>query len=296
MTFQPPPPPPPPPPGGQPNQPYGAPPPAGPPPTPQWGTPPPAPAGGYPSPGAGFDAKSVNPMDWVILGAGILGFIFSLFDYYSASAFGYSSSEGAFGDGFFGWFAALLALAAGILIALELFAPQVKIPGPRRLVILGLFAVAFLCSLITLFINPTDVPDKYFSHGFGYWASFILIIIGLVASLVRFQQHGGQLPGALSKIPNLSDRVPPNMGGGAHHQGATPTAGYGQPPTGYAPPAAPGGYTPPAPGGYAPPAAPGGYTPPPPPAPGGYQPPPAPGGYQPPAGPPPPPGYGPPQP
>jgi hypothetical protein len=92
MTFQPPPPPPPPPPGGQPNQPYGAPPPAGPPPTPQWGAPPPAPAGGYPSPGAGFDAKSVNPMDWVILGAGILGFIFSLFDYYSASAFGYSSS------------------------------------------------------------------------------------------------------------------------------------------------------------------------------------------------------------
>jgi hypothetical protein len=185
MTFQPPPgetPPPPPPPG-------------------QWGPPP---GGNYPAPqGSGFDPKTVNNLDWAIVGAGVLGFIFSLFSYYTASAFGYSDSEGAFGDGSFGWFAALLALAAAGVVALELFAPQVKLPVPNRLLALGLFAVAFLCSLITMFINPTDVPDKYFSHGFGYWVSFILILAGTVLSLMRLQQTGGKLPGALGNLPNI---------------------------------------------------------------------------------------------
>jgi len=94
-------------------------------------------------------------------------------------------------------------LAAGIIVAMELFAPQVKLPWPNRLVALGLFAVAFLCSLLTLFLNPTDVPDKYFSHGFGYWASFILIIAGTVLSVMRMQQTGGKLPGALGNMPNI---------------------------------------------------------------------------------------------
>ncbi len=289
MTFQPPPPPPPPPPpGGQPNQPYGAPanqpygapPPAGPPPATQWGTPPPAPSGGYPAPGAGFDPKSINPLDWVIIGAGLLTFIFSFVSYYTAKVSFEGISESAHENawhGFFGWFAMLCAVAGTVIVLMGMFAPQIKLRVANRLAALGLYAVATVCVIIALFVTPGvgDVPSQLkvdFGRGFGYWISLIVIILGLVACLIRFQQGGGKLPGALSKIPNLSDRVPPNLGGGP------------QPPSGYTPPTAPGGYAPPAaPGGYQPPA-----------APGGYQPPAAPGGYAPPAAPPPatPPGYG----
>jgi hypothetical protein len=295
MTFQPPPPPPPPPSGGQPNQPYGAPPPpppppAGPPPAQQWGSPPPPASAGYSSPGSGFNAAAVHRLDWVILAAGVLAFIFSLFDYYTVTVhFGSvsSSASGSAWHGFFGWFAALLALAGAVLVALELFSPQVRVPWPNRLVGLGLFAVATLCVILALFIFPygnysgVGIDE---GRGFGYWASLVVIIIGLVASFVRFQQHGVQLPGALSKMPNLGEKLPPTLGGGP----ATPPGA-----TGYTPPP-PAGYTPPPPAaGYTPPPPPAGYTPPPPPA--GYTPPPPPAGYTPPP-PPPPTGYNPPQP
>ncbi len=257
MTFQPPPnqgnPPAPPPGPGQPGQ-FG-----------------PPPGGGYPAPGgsggkAAFDPKTVNPLDWGILAAGALAFIFSLFDYYTAtvsfSGVTESSSESAFGDGFLGWLAALLALAGAIVVALSLFASHVKMPAAPRLIALGLFAVAFLCSLITLFINPTDVPDSYFGHGFGYWASFILIIIATVLSLMRFQQTGGVLPGNLgAKMPNIGNRGPQGgVHGGQQNPGSYPPGG-----------SQPGGYPPAgnAPGGY-PPAG----SPPPPPPPPGYSPPP----------------------
>ncbi|WP_375492656.1 hypothetical protein [uncultured Jatrophihabitans sp.] len=233
MTFQPP---------NQGNQPPA--PPPGPGQPGQFGPPPgggyPPPGGGYPPPGGqggpggrpGFDPKTVNPLDWAIMGAGLLAFIFSLFDYYSASAFGYSTSESAFGDGFLGWLAALLALAGAAVIAVSLFASQVSMPAAPRLIALGLFAVAFLCSLITMFLNPTDVPDQYFSHGFGYWASFVLIVAATVLCLMRFQQTGGVLPGALgSKVPNIGDKGPAARYGGQPTPGGPASGGYGTAPS-----------------------------------------------------------------
>ncbi|MDT4983006.1 MAG: hypothetical protein QOF95_496, partial [Pseudonocardiales bacterium] len=93
MTFQPPPPPPPP--GGPPPPPGGQPPGYGPPPPgaqpPGYGAPPPpgnpygAPGGSpYGAPGPGFDPKSVNPLDWGIIAAGVLAFIFSIVSFYKA--------------------------------------------------------------------------------------------------------------------------------------------------------------------------------------------------------------------
>src|SRR3954467_7669138 len=89
MTFQPP-----------PHPPGGNPPP--PPPPSQWG---PAPGGANQQ----FDPKTVNSLDWVIMGAGVLIFIFSFVSYYTFSAGGFTVSESAW-HGFFGWFAMLLAL------------------------------------------------------------------------------------------------------------------------------------------------------------------------------------------
>src|SRR5690348_14070625 len=88
MTFEPPPPPGSvPPPSGEQDQ--WAPPPA----PPGYGAPPPAQPQGawgppqgspYPAPRSTFDPKTVNPLDWGILGAGLLAFIFSFIDFYTA--------------------------------------------------------------------------------------------------------------------------------------------------------------------------------------------------------------------
>jgi hypothetical protein len=220
MTFQPPPPPP----GGTP--------PAGPPPG-QWGPPPGS--GGSP---AAFDPKSVNPLDWGIVAAGALAFIFSLFDYYtvSVSGGGFSASASASAwHGFFGWAAALLAVVGAAAVAIQLFAPQVKLPFPARLVGLGAFALALLFVIIALFDFPGDVPSGSgidTGRGFSYWVSLIVIIAGTVLSLMRLQATGGQLPGGLSsKIPNIGGYGP--QGG---ITGGTPQAGYGTQPPGYGPP------------------------------------------------------------
>ena len=195
---------------------------------------------------ASFDPKSVNQLDWGIMGAGLLAFIFSFVSYYSFSAKNcgdlcdsYNLSESAW-NGFFGWFAMLLAVVGSALVALELFMPQVKLPFPNRLIGLGCYAVATLCVILALFVVPDYLGggpgyDKYVDegHGFGYWISLIVIIAGLVLSLMRFQQGGGKLPGALGGIPNIGGHAP-----GAHGAGGPagqPPAGpppYGAPPQG----------------------------------------------------------------
>jgi len=244
MTFQPPPPPPPP---ASPPPPPGG--PQGGPPQGAWGPPPGA---GQPM-RAGFDPKSVNQLDWGIMGAGVLAFIFSFVSYYSFSAKscgdlcdGYNVTTSAW-SGFFGWFAMLLALIGSALVAMELFMPQVKLPFPNRLIGLGCYAVATLCVILALFIVPDYLGggpgyDKYVDegHGFGYWISLIVIIAGLVLSLMRFQQGGGKLPGALGGFPNIGGHAP-----GAHGAGGPagqPPAGpppYGAPPQGPPPAGSP---------------------------------------------------------
>jgi hypothetical protein len=234
MTYQPPPPPP------------GSPYPAG----------PPGP-GGKPS----FDPKSVNPLDWGIIAAGVLTLIFSFLPFYTASVSfaGYSASGSINGWHGLTWLGAILAFAAAALLALELFMPgTVKLPAPTRLVVLGAFAVAFLTILLGLVWVPIDTGGASGvnkGHGIGFWLAAIAVIAGLVLSVLRLKATGGALPWENRAVA----------------------------------PGAPGGFPPPVQGGYPPPPAPpvqGGYPPPPaPPVQGGYPPPPAPpvqGGYPPP--------------
>jgi hypothetical protein len=224
MTYQPPPPPP----------PQGPPPP---PPGGQWGPPPGNP---YGAPRPGFDPKTVNPLDWAIIGAGVLAFVFSFVSYYSYS-YSIAGFGGGTGDlnawhGFFGWFAMLLALVGSAAVAIAIFAPQVKLPFAARLAGLVAYAVATLCVILAIFIVPDPYGVSGFDkgHGFGFWVSLIVIIAGLVASLMRFQQTGGTLPGALANMPTIGGHAGGPGGPGA--PGAPmmppppPPATYGPPP------------------------------------------------------------------
>jgi uncharacterized integral membrane protein len=166
--------------------------------------------------------------------------------------------------GFFGWFGVLLLLVAAVLVAIAIFAPQVRLPFPVRLASLGVAGLGFVSVLIALFVIPdgdyngrripVNASDTDAGHGFSYW--IVLILAAAVAGLclMRFLQSGeGRGPAS-----------------------GTPQQGYAGPAPGY-PPQQQGGYQPEQQQGYAAPP-PAGYSapPPPPPAPPGDAPPPAP--------------------
>lgn len=229
MTFQPPPPPPPP--GGQP------------PPPPGYGPPP----GGNPygSPGRGFDPKSVNPLDWGILAAAVLAFIFNFVHYYTYKGV-YSQS-----GGLLGFLAALLGLVGAAMVFLPLFSPSLKMPAPPRLIGVAAFALATLITILKLLIRPSKggcyagfCNKITLEIGYGLIICLILFAAGTVLSLMRYKQSGGQLPGGLNRS---------SLGG--HGPGGTPPPGgpgYGPPPGGTPPQGGPGYGQPPG-GGYGPP-------------------------------------------
>ena len=178
-----------------------------PPPPSQWGPPP----GGGP---AKFDPKTVNNLDWGILGIGALLFIFSFFGYYTwdfpsyhvggVSVGGGSVSYSAWhtsGGTWLAWFAMIIGVLAAVVVALELFMPQLKFPLPSRLLALAMFAFSFLLYVIAIFAHDDFGPDG--GHGFSFWLSLILAAGNAVLSLMRLQQTGGTLPGPLNSLPRI---------------------------------------------------------------------------------------------
>lgn len=135
--------------------------------------------------------RSAHPFDLAIIAAGVLAFIFSLFPYYkasySAAILGDTSVSTSAWHGFFGWFAALVALAVAVLLALHLMGIRPLDASLTRLVALGGFALALLCTVLALFIIPgkAEVDGIDFGHGFGYWLSLIVILAGLALSFLR---------------------------------------------------------------------------------------------------------------
>lgn len=198
--------------GSQGQPPYGAPgqPPNGSP----YGSPygqPQQPAG-RPSGGAGFDPGSVNKLDWVILGVGAVVFVFSFFDYYSwdfGSQLGidlgsYSWSAWHFDHGLFiAWFAMVFSVLGAAVLAAQLFAPQVNLPKPGRMLTFSAFAVSFVLYLLAIFAH-SDFGSAG-GHGFSFWLSLVLAGVGAVASLARAQQTGTALPGPFNNLPRIGN-------------------------------------------------------------------------------------------
>lgn len=157
----------------------------------------------------GFDPKTVSPLDWGIIAAGVVAFIFSLFAFYtysvSISIAGLSTTSRSVSwsawHGFFGWFGVLLALVAAILLAAQLIA-KMTLPFPIRTVVLALFVLALICLLLALFVVPGNTGGSGLfgvhvnkGHGFGYWISLIAVIVGTALAGKRFADTGGRLPG-----------------------------------------------------------------------------------------------------
>jgi hypothetical protein len=175
---------------------------------------PPAMPGAYQAAAAGFgydrtalqnfNPSTVNPMDWGIIAAGVVAFIFSMFKFYKYTVtigpIKVSDTVSAW-HGFFGWFGVLVALLASLLLAADLIA-RIRFPFASRLAVLGGFVIALICELLALLIVPGDTGgvngafgvkiDK--GHSFGYWITLIAVIVGTALAYKRFTDTGGKLP------------------------------------------------------------------------------------------------------
>lgn len=130
--------------------------------------------------------QGANPFDLGVMGAGVLAFIGSLLPYYTVHIAGLGGGSATAWHGFFGWFAALLALAGAGILAAWVFA-KVSFPFPIRLTVLGIFGVSLICVIIAGLTWPgaPSGSGDLTGHGFGYWLSLVVIIAGGVLAFMR---------------------------------------------------------------------------------------------------------------
>jgi hypothetical protein len=172
------------------------------------------------------------------MGAGLLAIIFSFFSYYTASArtqiFTITEAFWAW-HGFFGWFAAVVALVAGAVLATAVLG-QVHVPFHRQVTMVG-FAIATVSVIVALWVLPGDVPHGAGvsnGRGAGYWLSLIVIVIGLVLSLIRLRDTSHitvrQNPGAVSRDPGTGTSAASSSPPPAAPPGRPPGASPNPPP------------------------------------------------------------------
>jgi hypothetical protein len=137
---------------------------------------------------------SAHKYDLGIIGAGLLAFIGSLLPYYTVSVKGFGGDSVTAWHGFFGWFGALCALAGAVVLVLAIM--KVSLPVPVRITVLALFGLAVLCTVLALFVFPgggcddaglgVNICDQIDTgHGFGYWFTLLMTVVGLVLSAMR---------------------------------------------------------------------------------------------------------------
>ena len=145
---------------------------------------------------AQIGGKDVNTNDLGVMGSAVGVFIFSLLPWFGIAG----ASKNGWGVGFLAWFGILLGLAAGVLVALRVFA-NVNLPTLQvgwNLVALGLAGLGFVFILLKLIVG-------YKVGALGFHITLdrkIGLFLGLIAAAVQsffafaaFKVSGEALPG-----------------------------------------------------------------------------------------------------
>jgi hypothetical protein len=156
--------------------------------------------------------QSAHKFDLGLIVGGLLVFLFSLLPYYTFSA--EVKGAGALADslgnisrsdsvtawhGFFGWFAALVAVGVAVVVLLKVLG-VLDAALANLLALIGV-AVAGLCVILALFIYPdggSDIEgsvdlgggvsvDVSTGHGIGYWLTVLVIIAMAAIATLRHQ-------------------------------------------------------------------------------------------------------------
>jgi hypothetical protein len=176
--------------------------------------------------------------DRILAVVGILAFVDLFLPWYTVSVkavagepgfYGGSASANAWngGVGFEAWFAMLLLLAVGVLVALPAFDKQVTVPGGYAAY--GIAAAVATLLILLRWLTFPSVPSGFgvsAGAGFGLYVGIVLGLVGTFFAYRSFTAAGGSLSniGAAFSSPASAGQVPQQTG----YPAADP---YGQQPT-----------------------------------------------------------------
>ncbi|MGA2529918.1 MAG: hypothetical protein ABSG36_12235 [Acidimicrobiales bacterium] len=148
---------------------------------------------------AKFDTKRLSKLDWAVIGAAGLSFIALFLPWYGAS-FGIFSASVSGWSTSYGWFGALLIIAAGIYLALQRSEVNLSaVPLTPAVVVLGAASLGALIVVIRWITLPSGRGiDGAYSYG-PRVGIFLTIVAGLVqvgAAVALFRASGEKLPWA----------------------------------------------------------------------------------------------------
>ncbi|WP_175648320.1 hypothetical protein [Protofrankia sp. BMG5.30] len=203
--------------------------------------------------------RDIPNNDLGILAAGVVLLIASLFNWFSASGFGVTRGENAWGVGFLAYGGVELGLLAAALVAVRVFT-RVQLPAVGADWSLIIAAVAGLGTILIFFKVALGIDGL--DRAVGLWLGFVASIAITVFAVLTAVAGGHALPrgGHRDRSPNP---IPPAPGYDAYGQPLS--GGYGQPGSYGQPPQAggyggqPGGYGQPPQAGYGQPPQAGGY-------------------------------------
>ena len=143
-----------------------------------------------------LDVSRTHPLDRLTMACGSVAFLASFLPYYTVSVEGLGGGFGGGSSawhGFFGWFGAVSALAAAVLLALHLAGRPPVVPA--RPAVLAAMVVAAASTFTASVVIPgwdcrSDVMAAVcdavdLGHGVGYWTALVATAVGTTLALVR---------------------------------------------------------------------------------------------------------------
>jgi hypothetical protein len=151
---------------------------------------------------AKFDVKRLSRRDRAVVGAAGVSLISLFLPWYGASAGGFSASVSGWGTSY-GWFGALLIVAAGVYLALQRSEVNLaNVPLTPAVVVLGASTLGTLIVImrwITLPSGHTSISGiTVFSYGprVGIFLTMIAGLVQVAAAVALFRTSGEKIPWA----------------------------------------------------------------------------------------------------
>ncbi len=149
---------------------------------------------------AKFEAKRLSKLDWAVVGGAGVSFIALFLPWYGATSGVFSASVSGWSTSY-GWFGALLIIAAGVFLALQRSQVNLSsVPVTPALVVMGAAVLGTLIVVIRWITLPSGHAGiggvTIYSYG-PRVGIFLTILAGLVqvgAAVALFRASGEKLP------------------------------------------------------------------------------------------------------